>query len=247
MIHSRILAKFLIWRVKHIKHQKFLLILSFIVGLLSGLAAIILKNAVHYTHEFLTHRLEVESSSIWYLLFPIIGIFITVIFVKYIIKEGIGHGVSRILFAISKKDSRIKSHNNFSSIIASTFTIGFGGSVGAEAPIVLTGASIGSNIGRLLRMNYRNTTLLIACGAAGAIAGIFKAPIAGLIFTLEVLMLDLTMVSIVPLLISAVTGATIAHIFGGEGVVFSYDVVDHFQIGNMNIKHHKKQSLLMNH
>lgn len=229
----KILARFLIWRVKHIKQQHFILILSLVVGLLSGLAAVLLKNAIHYTHYLLTHGFAKDSESYWYLVYPIIGILITYLYVRYFVKDHIGHGVSRILYAISKRNSRIKSHNNYSSMIASTFTIGFGGSVGSEAPIVLTGASIGSTLGRLLRMNYKTITLLVGCGAAGAIAGIFKAPLAGLVFTLEVLMIDLTMASIVPLLISAVTSASVAFFLMGKGVIFSYKIVDPFVLDNI--------------
>lgn len=229
----KILARFLIWRVKHIKQRQFLLILSLVVGLLSGLAAVLLKNAIHYTHYLLTHGFDKETGSYLFLIYPIIGIVITYLYVRFFVKDQIGHGVSRILYAISKNSSRIKRHNNYSSIIASTFTIGFGGSVGSEAPIVLTGASIGSNLGRVLRLNYKTITLLLGCGAAGAIAGIFKAPLAGLVFTLEVLMIDLTMASIVPLLISAVTAATVAFFLMGKGVIFSYKVVDPFVLDNI--------------
>jgi len=210
-----------------------MLILSFIVGILSGLAAILLKNAIHYTHYLLTHGFAKDSESYWYLVYPIIGILITYIYVRYFVKDRIGHGVSRILYAISRNNSRIKPHNHYSSMIASTFTIGFGGSVGSEAPIVLTGASIGSGLGRLLRLNYKAVTLLVGCGAAGAIAGIFKAPLAGLVFTLEVLMIDLTMASIVPLLISAATAATVAFFLMGKDVIFSYKIIDPFVLDNI--------------
>ncbi len=210
-----------------------MLILSFVVGILSGLAAILLKNAIHYTHYLLTHGFAKDSESYWYLVYPFIGIVITYVYVRYFVKDRIGHGVSRILYAISRNNSRIRPHNNHSSMIASTFTIGFGGSVGSEAPIVLTGASIGSNLGRLLRLNYKAVTLLVGCGAAGAIAGIFKAPLAGLVFTLEVLMIDLTMASIIPLLISAATAATVAFFLMGKGVIFSYKIVDPFVLDNI--------------
>lgn len=233
MERLKIIRRFLVWRFKHLNQRQFLYILSFIVGILSGLAAVLLKNTIHYTHLLLTKGFDVESESFWYLAYPLIGIFLTVLFVRYFVKENISHGVARILYAISKKNSIIKSHNNYSSILASTLTIGFGGSVGAEAPIVLTGASIGSAIGRLLKLNYKSVTLLVGCGAAGAIAGIFKAPIAGLVFTLEVLMLDLTITSIIPLLISSVTGATIAYFLMGKGVLFSYVILEPFELVNI--------------
>lgn len=226
---QRFSRRILIWRNKKISERKFVLILSFIVGLLSGLAAVLLKSTVHHTHHFLTKGFA-EGFNYTFLIFPLIGITLTVFYVKFFVKDNIGHGVSRILYALSKNNGRIKAHNNYSSIIASTLTIGFGGSVGVEAPIVLTGASIGSTLGRYFRLNFKSIALLVACGAAGAIGGIFKAPIAGMIFTLEVLMLDLTLTSIVPLLISSVTGATIAYFLMGEGVVLSVANTQNFEL-----------------
>ncbi|MEA3316763.1 MAG: chloride channel protein [Bacteroidota bacterium] len=221
---TTLLNKFTIWRIKHIKQRQFIIFLSFIVGILSGLAAILLKNSIYYTSHFLTNNLGNHLHNYRYLIFPIIGVIITVLFIKIFVKDNIGHGVSRILFAISKKNSKIKHHNNFSSIIASTLTIAFGGSVGSEAPIVLTGASIGSNIGRFFQLNYKSITLLLGCGASGAIAGIFNAPITGIIFTIEILMIDLTMASLVPLLISAVTAASVAYLFMGNGFLLSCNI-----------------------
>jgi len=229
---QRFSRRILIWRNKKISEKKLVLILSFVVGALSGLAAVFLKTTIHYTHHFLTHGFE-DGFKIIYLLFPIIGVFLTVLYIKYFVKDNIGHGVSRILYALSKNNGRLKSHNNYSSIIASTLTIGFGGSVGAEAPIVLTGASIGSTLGRYFRLNFKSMALLVSCGAAGAIGGIFKAPIAGLIFTLEVLMLDLTLTSIVPLLISSATGATMAFLLMGEKVVLSVANTESFVLNNI--------------
>ncbi len=229
---QRFSRRILIWRNKKISEKKFVIILSFIIGILSGLAAVILKSTVHYTHHFLTHNFS-EGFNYTYLIFPIIGITLTVIFVKIFVKDKIGHGVSRILYALSKNNGRLKSHNNYSSVVASTLTIGFGGSVGVEAPIVLTGASIGSTLGHYFRLNFKSIALLVACGAAGAIGGIFKAPIAGMVFTLEVLMLDLTLTSIVPLLISSVTGATVAYFLMGEGVVLSVANVQPFELNNI--------------
>lgn len=226
---QRFSRRILIWRNKKISERKFVLILSFIVGILSGLAAVLLKSTVHYTHHFLTNGFA-EGFNFIFLIFPLIGIILTVLYVKFFVKDNIGHGVSRILYALSKNNGRIKAHNNYSSIVASTLTIGFGGSVGVEAPIVLTGASIGSTLGHYFRLNFKSIALLVACGAAGAIGGIFKAPIAGMIFTLEVLMLDLTLTSIVPLLISSVTGATVAYFLMGEGVVLSVANTQNFEL-----------------
>ncbi len=229
---QRFSRRILIWRNKKISERNFVLILSFFIGILSGLAAVFLKSAVHYTHNRLTEGFE-EGFNYTLLIFPVIGIFLTVLFVKYVVKDKIGHGVSRILYALSKNNGRLRGHNSYSSIVASTLTIGFGGSVGAEAPIVLTGASIGSTLGHYFRLNFKSIALLLACGAAGAIGGIFKAPIAGMIFTLEVLMLDLTLKSIVPLLISSVTGATIAYFLMGEGVVLSVINTQPFELHNI--------------
>ncbi len=232
MKRKSLLSRFLVWRVKHIKEPQFVLLLSFMVGIFSGLAALILKTAIHATDHFLTYSITVDSANLMYLAYPTVGIFLTVLFVRYFVKDNIGHGVSRILYAISRKNSHIKAHNNYSSIIASTLTIGFGGSVGAEAPVVLTGASIGSNLARLFHLNQKRIMLMVGCGAAGAIGAIFKAPLAGMVFTLEVLMLDLTMASLIPLLISALTGASIAYFFMGKGVLLSYKVTEPFVIEN---------------
>jgi chloride channel protein, CIC family len=233
MQKKTIISKFLIWVISNIRHRQMLLSLSLIIGLISGLAAVVLKNTVYYTSAFLSGRLALETNNLIYLAFPLIGIFLSVLFVRKFIKDNISHGVSKVLHAISRKDSKLASHNSYSSMVASTFTVGFGGSVGLEAPIVLTGASIGSNLGSFLKLDYKTITLLIACGATGAIAGIFKSPIAAMIFSLEVLMLDLTMWSIIPLLISAVTGATVATLLLGQGAVFYFTLHEPFLIENI--------------
>ncbi len=216
-----------------IDQVKLLYLLSLLVGFLSALAAVILKNSIHYTHKLVTEGIPAGSGNLLYLAFPLAGMLLTLLFVRYIVRDNIGHGISRVLYAISKKKSRLKTHNTWSSVVASTITIGFGGSVGAEAPIVLTGSSIGSAVGTFFKLNYRHITLLIGCGAAGAVAGIFKAPIAGIVFTLEILMLDLTLSSIVPLLISAVTAATVAYFLMGDEVLFTFTVTEAFIINNI--------------
>lgn len=230
---KRISLKKLLLITKQLGPKRLIIALSLLVGILSGLAAVVLKNTVHFTHAHLQRALERESESYLFLVLPGIGILITMLFVRYIVKDNISHGVSRILQAISRRESKIKPHNTYSSIVASTITIGFGGSVGAEAPIVLTGAAIGSNIGQFFRLNYRAITLLIGCGAAGAIASIFKAPLAGLVFTFEVLMLDLTTASLIPLLISAVSAASVSYFLLGRDVVFAYQVVKPFFLKNI--------------
>lgn len=218
----------LLWREKYIRERYFILILSFAIGILTALAANLLKEAIHLIQNFLTGHADVTGANFFYLIYPVIGILISGLFVKYIVKDDIGHGVTKILYAISQRKSRIKRHNMWSSLVASSITIGFGGSVGAEAPIVLTGSAIGSNLGRMFRMDQKTLMLLIGCGAAGAIAGIFKAPIAGLLFTIEVLMLDLTTASVLPLLISSVTAATVSYIFTGTEAMFKFDQMEVF-------------------
>jgi len=211
-------------------YRKMVLVLSLVIGLLSGLAAVMLKNLVHYTHYLVTNGFDFDMANNVYLIFPVIGLSLTVLFAKYVVKDNLGHGVSKILYAISKQNGRLKSHNMYSSMIGSTFTIAFGGSVGLEAPIVLTGSSIGSNIARFFHLNKKMTVILIGAGASGAIAGIFKAPIAAVVFSLEVLMLDLTMASLIPLLISAATAASVAYFLMGSGVLFSFHITEDFDI-----------------
>ncbi len=233
MFRNRLLRKFINSRLFDLDQVKLVYLLSLVVGLLSALAAAFLKNAIHFTNELLTGSISFQSGGYLYLIYPVTGMLFTLLFVRYVVRDKIGHGVSRILYAISRKRSQLKIHNTWSSLIASTLTIGFGGSVGAEAPIVLTGSSIGSAIGRFFKLNYKNITLLIGCGAAGAISGIFKAPITGIVFTLEILMLDLTISSIVPLLISSVTAATVAYFLMGDKVLLSFTISDSFSISNI--------------
>jgi CIC family chloride channel protein len=230
MKENKLLEKLLIWRDEHIQPRQFIYILSFIIGIVSGLAAVLLKNTAVFIQYLILNNLPKDKLSYIYLFLPLIGIILTVLYVKFAVKDNISHGISRVLFAISKQNGRLKSHNNYSSIIASILTVGFGGSVGLEAPVVLTGSSIGSNLGRLFRVNYRTSIILIGCGAAGAIAGIFKAPIAAVLFALEVLMLDLTLWSIIPLLISAVTALTISYFFLGKAEIFFFNQIDSFTL-----------------
>ncbi|HKI87519.1 MAG TPA: chloride channel protein, partial [Draconibacterium sp.] len=227
---KRSLNRLVAWRIANMSDRNFIYLLSLIIGLLSGLGALLLKNLIHFVAEKLTHWFAVDGASYLYLVYPLVGIFLTVLFVRFVIKDDISHGVSKILYSISRKSSRIKGHNTYSSMIASSLTIGLGGSVGAEAPIVLTGASIGSNLARTFKLNYKYITLLVGCGAGGAIAGIFNAPIAGIVFTLEVLMLDLTMAYLIPLLISAISATIISYFFMGEGVLLRLNQVNPFHI-----------------
>ena len=225
-----LLQRFIIWREKNIKEKRFILILSFLVCIFTAFAALILKVIIHWIQNFLTDNFNATEANYLYLVYPVVGIFLTGLFVRYVVKDDISHGVTKILYAISRRQGRIKRHNTWSSIIASSITIGFGGSVGAEAPIVLTGSAIGSNLGTIFKMEHRTLMLLVGCGAAGAVAGIFKAPIAGLVFTLEVLMIDLTMSSLLPLLISAVTAATVSYIVTGTDAMFKFHLDQAFEL-----------------
>lgn len=206
--------------------------MSFLVGLACGLAAVILKNTVHYTYLFITDPrwFSANNANFLFLLYPMVGITITVLILKFFIKDDLSHGVSKVMYAISRKKGYIKPHNCYSSIITSSITVAFGGSVGLEAPIVLTGSALGSNLSRLGRLNTKNTIILVGCGAAGAIAGVFKAPIAGVLFVFEILMLDLTMTTAIPLLISAITSSMIAYFFLGKEVEFNYTVLSSFEL-----------------
>ncbi|MGD9930422.1 MAG: chloride channel protein [Mangrovibacterium sp.] len=207
--------------------------LSLVIGIISGTAALILKNLVHFIGENLVGNLNITSENLLFFAFPVTGIIITVLIIRYFIKDDLGHGVSKVLASISQNKAILKIHHTFSSMITSSFTIGFGGSVGAEAPVVLTGSAIGSNIGRFFKLNHADTMLLLGCGATGAIAGIFKAPLAGIIFTLEVLMLDLTMASLLPLLISGISAAVLAYFLMGDASMFRFELVHGFDASNV--------------
>lgn len=221
--------RLLVWRERHIKEKTFVSILALIVGILGGLAALVLKWLIHAISGFLTSHMSISGGNYLYLLYPLAGILITSLFVKYVVRDNISHGVTRVLYALSQNKSRLKKHNMYTSVLASSITIGFGGSVGAEGPIVYTGAAIGSNLGRVFRMSPRILMILVGCGAAAGIAGIFKAPIAGMLFTLEVLMIDLTTVSVMPLLIASITAATVAYVFTGYDVEFFFIQSEPFQ------------------
>ena len=225
-----LIQRFIRWRENNIKEKQFILILSFLVGIFTAFAALILKFFIHSIQNFLTDNFNATEANYLYLVYPVVGIFLSGWFVRNIVKDDISHGVTKILYAISRRQGRIKRHNVWSSTIASAITIGFGGSVGAEAPIVLTGSAIGSKLGSVFKMEHRTLMLLVGCGAAGAIAGIFKAPIAGLVFTLEVLMIDLTMSSLLPLLISAVTAATVSYIVTGTEAMFKFHLDQAFEL-----------------
>lgn len=218
---------FIEWRERHISEKHLVLILSLMVGCLSSLAAFLLKTLIFWIEHLLDTHLAAQNH-IWYLIFPMMGIALASLFVHFIVKDDISHGITKVLYAISQRKSIIKLHNTWSSLVSSVITIGFGGSVGAEAPIVLTGAAIGSNLAKAFRLDQKTLMLMIGCGAAGAIGGIFKAPIAGLVFTLEVLLMDLTMTSLAPLLISSVTATALSYLLTGTGSMFALETIEPF-------------------
>ncbi len=221
------------WRRSHLSSSQLMIILSLIVGVFSALAGLLLKELILQIEHLLTHEFAITQANWLYLIYPVVGILLSMLFIRYIVRDDIGHGVTKILFALARKQSRIRAHNTWTSIVASAITIGFGGSVGAEAPIVLTGSAIGSNLGHTFRLSGKQMMVLVGCGAAGAVAGIFKAPIAGLVFVLEVLMIDLTMSALLPLLVSCVTAAAIVFAFTGTGTIFEFHLQDAFQIGRV--------------
>lgn len=219
--HDAFLA-LLRWRERHISEKKFVVFLALLVGIFGGLAAVLLKWLIHTISNLLNAGDILTGANYTFFIYPVAGILLASLYVRYVVRDNISHGVTRVLYAISQNKSRLKRHNIYSSIVASSVTIGFGGSVGAEGPIVYTGAAIGSNLGQLFRMSPRVLMILVGCGAAAGIAGIFKAPIAGMLFTLEILMLDLTAVNVMPLLIASIAAATIAYSFNGLDFEFFF-------------------------
>lgn len=216
------------WREKYVSDRAFVAFLAIVVGGVAGLAAVLLKFLIASISGFLTAHMLVSQGNVLYLVFPVVGIMLAGLYVYYIVRDNISHGVTRVLYAIALKKSRLKFQNMYASLVASSVTIGFGGSVGAEGPIVFTGAAIGSNLGRAFRLPPQQLMMLVGCGAAAGIAGIFKAPIAGVLFTVEVLMLDLTAGSAMPLILSSVAGATIAYVFTGYNVEFFFSQSEPF-------------------
>ena len=218
--------------LKKLPERDVMIILSLFVGICCGLAAVLLKSAIEFIHHSLTSWFDGEAYNFLYLIYPGIGMLIAMLFVRFIVKDNIGHGVTKVLQAVSKNESKIRSHNIWTSMAASSVTIGFGGSVGAEAPIVYTGAAIGSNVARYMGLSYKNMTILLGCGAAGAVAGIFKAPLAGVLFTLEILLFNISMTSILPLLLSTISATVISYIFLGDKPPFEC-TISPFELHNL--------------
>lgn len=228
--NNKTLRKLSVWIAKHLSEKQFILILAFLVGVGSAVAAQVLKLLIHEIEHMLTSQFDATRANWLFLVYPIVGIYLTALFIRYVVRDDIGHGVTKILYALSRRQGNIRGHNCWSSVVASALTIGFGGSVGAESPIVLTGSAIGSSLGRLFNLDHKTMMLLIGCGASGAVAGIFKAPIAGLMFTLEVLMVDLTMASLLPLLVSCLTATCITYVWTGMNPMFNFVLNDPFAV-----------------
>ena len=200
---------------RRLSNRQMMMLLAVVVGALAGIGTYLFEILLYGIKTGLTNWFPVDSAHFLFLIYPAVGIILATLFVKYIVRDNISEGVTRVLYAMSSRNSRIAAHNCWTSVVGGATTIGFGGSVGPEAPIVLTGAAIGSNVGRLVRLNYKHTTLLLCCGAGAALAAIFKAPITGVVFVLEILMLDITAASVIPLLIASITATTMAFVLRG--------------------------------
>lgn len=229
-----LLVRFLIWRIKHVSDRQFMMFLSIVVGISVGIAAVIIKNAVRLIHVLLTQGFARDYQNYLYFVYPAVGLLVTVLIINFIIRQRVGHGIPSVLYAISRNNGSMSSHNMYSSIITSALTVGFGGSVGLEGPTVSTGGAIGSNLGKLLHLNYKRITLLLGCACAGAMSAIFKAPIAAVIFALEVIMLDLTMAAIVPLLIASVSAALTSYLLLGQDVIYNFEIREAFILSDLH-------------
>jgi len=227
-----LLRRFLRWRSNHISDKQWMYVLSVVVGILAGLSAIIIKYAAHLIKDLLTSGFTSQYENYFYFIYPTVGIFLAIVFMRYIVRQDIGHGIPGVLYAISRKNGIIKRHNTFSAIITSALTVGFGGSVGLEGPTVSTGAAIGSNLGQLLRLNFKQITLMISLSSAAAMAAIFQSPIAGIVFALEVIMIDLSMASLVPLLIASLTAVLTSYFMMGQAVMYPIELHEAFNPSN---------------
>jgi CIC family chloride channel protein len=228
-----ILTKFLVWRLKHIPNKQFVYLLSILVGFLSGVVAVILKNLTHFFQHLLEGKLVQYYHHAFYFVFPIIGLLFVYLIIKYVLRNKVSHGIPSTLYSISKKKGFIERYKMIASIITAPITVGFGGSVGLEGPTVVTGAAISSNLSRLFHMNQATRTLLISCAAAGALSSIFKAPIAAIIFAIEVFSLDLTIASMLPLLLASLSAIITSYFFFGNDVLLPFDVKDGFVLNDI--------------
>ncbi|PKD20709.1 chloride channel protein [Salegentibacter salinarum] len=230
---TELLTRFSDWSTRNLSHQQFLMVLSSLIGFLAGLVAVGIKNFTHYIQRLLEDEFIVNYHNAFYFIFPLIGIAITVFLIKYIIKKDIGNGIPTVLHAISKRQGIMRRFQSYASLITAPLTVGFGGSVGLEAPTVATGASISSNLSRLFKMNQATRTLLIGCAAAGAMSSLFKAPIAAIIFAIEIFSLDLTLVSMIPLLTASVSAILTSYFFFGNDIILHYQLSDQFDVSEV--------------
>ncbi len=228
-----IISRFHRWRLKHLSERSFITALSVMVGLLSGMAAVVLKNMVRLTQHMVNTLVSEGNHNYIYFALPLIGIILTVLVVKYVIRREVKHGIPNVLYSISKRKGRISNHNMYSSVIASSLTVGFGGSVGLEGPTVATGTAWGSWLAKYFRLNYKNTILILACACAGAMAAIFKAPIAAIVFAVEVIMIDLTVISLVPLLLASATAVVTSYFFLGQDVLYPFEIKQAFILDDL--------------
>ena len=225
--------RFMLWQARRMSHRTYIMLLSAVVGVLSGFAAVVLRNAVMFMRDLLTSTSSVYEGNFLYFALPAIGILLAILFIRYVIKDVVGHGVPSVLYAISRSNGIIKRHNIFSSIITSALTVGFGGSVGLEGPTIATGAAVGSNLGQYFRLSYKDLILMMTLACAGAMAAIFKSPIAAIVFAIEVIMIDLTMSSLIPLLIASVTAVLTSYFFLGNAVLYPFKVTDTFYLHHL--------------
>lgn len=232
MPKETILKRVLIWRAKYISHTQFVYILSIVIGFVSGLGAVVLKNLTHFIQHLLEGKVVKYYHHAFYFVFPLIGLTLVYLIIKYIIRHKVSHGIPTTLYAISKRKGLIKQYQMFGSILTAPLTVGFGGSVGLEGPTVATGAAIGSNISRMFHMNQTTRNLLIGCAAAGALSSIFKAPIAAIIFAIEVFSLDLTLLSMLPLLLASLSAILTSYFFFGDDVLLPFKIEDKFFISD---------------
>ncbi|AVI50360.1 chloride channel protein [Pukyongia salina] len=230
-----ILTRFLIWRLKHISHRQFLYILSIVVGFLSGMCAVVIKNGTHIIQSVLEGTLIRDYQTAFYFIFPLLGLTIVYFIIKYLVKNTPTQGIPATLYAISKKKGVMSSFQMYASLLLAPITVGFGGSVGLEGPTVATGSAISSNLSRMLHMNQSTRTLLIGCAAAGAMSSIFKAPIAAIIFAVEVFSLDLTLVSLIPLLLASVSAVITSYFFFGNDIILPFSITDKFTLSDLPV------------
>ena len=217
------------WRLTHLSDRQFMMFLAIPTGFLAGLAAVLIKFFTHSIRDLFFYIRTLNSSlDLLFIILPVIGILLTIIVIRYVIRREVGHGIPGLLYALSRNKGIVKPYTTFSSIITSALTVGFGGSVGLEGPSVSTGGSIGSNIGQLLKLNQKQINVLIGMGGASALAAIFQAPITGVVFAMEVFMIDISMTALVPIIISAFVAILTSYYFLGRAFEYEITIAESF-------------------